>query len=48
MMTFKLSLERLPLYTICFSQKNFALTELRDTLLSKLMSGEFDASSVEL
>lgn len=51
MMTCKLSLEKLPLYTIMLLSNRkeiVALIELRDTLLSKLMSGEFDVSSVEL
>ena len=39
-----------PLYDMLLSNRKeiIALIELRDTLLSKLMSGEFDVSSVEL
>ena len=39
-----------PLYDMLLSNRKeiVALIELRDTLLSKLMSGEFDVSSVEL
>ena len=49
-MTCKLSLEKLPPYDMLLSNRKeiVALIELRDTLLSKLMSGEFDVSSVEL